>query len=84
MARINLVENDFRLPNGELVKFNDLDINSKREAFIIMNRIIQNLHSKDMMVTSFLPSDIYYDNDAGVFYFDKIKASCFVESLIII
>lgn len=61
MARYNL--ND--------IGFKDFDSEEKRYSFMVLDQRMKMLHNENKMVTSFEPSDIYYED--GTFTFSKVS-----------
>ena len=61
MARINLVD----------LGFNSFSEDEKRISFITMDMVMKDMHKKNKYVTSFIPQDIYFDNETTLFTFSK-------------
>lgn len=53
------------------INFKSLPMEEKRTAFVLMDIMLKKLHEKNMMVTSFQPHDIYFEN--GFYSFEKVS-----------
>ena len=53
------------------IGFNKLEHDEKRYFFMVMDIMMKRLHDNNLIVTSFNPKDIYYED--GEFVFDKIE-----------
>lgn len=60
-SRVNLIDMGFK----------NLPMEEKRAAFVLMDIMLKRLHEKNIMVTSFQPRDIYFEN--GFYSFEKVS-----------
>lgn len=62
MRKINLLDMNFK----------SFSISEKQVAFVLMDMMMKKLHERNLMVTDFSPSQIYFQD--GIYYFEKVDS----------
>lgn len=52
------------------MNFKNLSLEEKRAAFVLMDIMLKRLHERNLMVTDFRPSQIYFQD--GIYYFEQV------------
>lgn len=62
------MENKTRLVD---MNFKSIPLEEKRAVFVLMDVMMKKLHEKNLMVTDFSPTNVYFQN--GIYFFEKVS-----------